>query len=82
MKPTDRYLSGDFDGDGRADLLAISTNGWVHLIRYAMTDSPLHRLAHQRTSSGSTTTIAAADAVSEERADALRRGPRPRLTRV
>jgi len=48
MKPTDQYLGGDFDGDGKTDLLAISTNGWAHLIRYAMTDPPLHRMTHQQ----------------------------------
>ncbi len=34
MKSSDRYLAGDFDGDGRDELLAISTNGWVHTMAY------------------------------------------------
>jgi hypothetical protein len=33
MKPTDMCLSADFDGDGNTNLLAISTNGWAHLLQ-------------------------------------------------
>ncbi|MEA3034384.1 MAG: hypothetical protein QOH04_135, partial [Sphingomonadales bacterium] len=34
MKPSDRYMVGDFDGDGRDELLAIADNGWAHLMRW------------------------------------------------
>ena len=32
MHPSDRYIPGDFNGDGKADLFAIATNGWAHLM--------------------------------------------------
>ena len=33
--PTDHYVAGDFDGDGKDELLAINpANGWHHTIRY------------------------------------------------
>jgi hypothetical protein len=35
MRPTDRYVVGDFDGDGRDELLVLAaTNGWSHLMRW------------------------------------------------
>lgn len=35
MHPPDQYVVGDFDGDGRSELLAINPdNGWSHLMRY------------------------------------------------
>lgn len=34
MNPTDKYIIGDFDGDGKDELLAIATNGWSHLMKY------------------------------------------------
>jgi hypothetical protein len=34
MKPTDLFLAGDFDGDGRDEVIAIATNGWSHLMRW------------------------------------------------
>jgi hypothetical protein len=34
MAPTDRYVVGDFDGDGRDELFAIANNGWSHLMRW------------------------------------------------
>ena len=30
----DRFLPGDFDGDGADELLAIGANGWSHLLEY------------------------------------------------
>ena len=32
MHPTDKYVPGDFNGDGKADLFAVATNGWAHLM--------------------------------------------------
>ncbi len=34
MAPDDTWLAGDFDGDGVDDLVAISTDGWFHLMRF------------------------------------------------
>jgi Zn-dependent metalloprotease len=34
MKSTDRYFAGDFDNDGQDEVLAIATNGWVHVMEY------------------------------------------------
>ena len=35
MRPDDRYIVGDFDGDGRDELLVIAAgNGWSHLMRW------------------------------------------------
>lgn len=34
MKPSDRFCAGDFDGNGRDDLLAVAVNGWSHLMRW------------------------------------------------
>jgi beta-glucanase (GH16 family) len=34
MNPVDRFVVGDFDGDGTSDLLAFSSNGWSHLMRW------------------------------------------------
>ena len=33
MQSTDRYFGADADGDGEQNLLAIGTNGWVHLLQ-------------------------------------------------
>jgi hypothetical protein len=35
MHPGDEYVAGDFDGDGQDELLAISPNGWAHLMKYS-----------------------------------------------
>ncbi|MEA3036729.1 MAG: hypothetical protein QOH04_2501, partial [Sphingomonadales bacterium] len=34
MKPSDRFFAGDFNGDGRDEILAIADNGWAHLMRW------------------------------------------------
>ncbi|MBL0109719.1 MAG: VCBS repeat-containing protein [Saprospiraceae bacterium] len=33
MKTTDVYIGADFNGDSKANLLAISTNGWIHMFK-------------------------------------------------
>jgi hypothetical protein len=33
MKTTDLYIGADFNGDSKANLLAISANGWIHMIQ-------------------------------------------------
>jgi beta-glucanase (GH16 family) len=38
MKPDDRYIAGDFDGDGRDELLVFAANGWAHLMRWNGSD--------------------------------------------
>jgi beta-glucanase (GH16 family) len=35
LNPGDQFIAGDFDGDGHDELLAVSTGGWSHLMRYA-----------------------------------------------
>lgn len=34
INPSDRFVAGDFDGDGKAELLAIAAQGWSHLMRW------------------------------------------------
>jgi hypothetical protein len=34
MQAGDRYYVGDFNGDGRRELLAVSTTGWAHLMKW------------------------------------------------
>jgi hypothetical protein len=34
MNVTDRYLSGRFEGNGKAQLLAIATNGWAQMMNF------------------------------------------------
>ncbi len=34
MNPGDKYIPGDYDGDGRDELLSVSTTGWAHLHRW------------------------------------------------
>lgn len=34
MATTDRFYPGDFDSDGRDELLGISTSGWAHLMEW------------------------------------------------
>ena len=33
MNTTDFYIGADFNGDSKANLLAISTNGWIHMLQ-------------------------------------------------
>jgi hypothetical protein len=32
MHPSDKYVPGDFNGHSQADLFAVATNGWAHLM--------------------------------------------------
>jgi hypothetical protein len=34
MNNGDQYIAGDFDGDGQDELLAVSTTGWAHLMKF------------------------------------------------
>jgi beta-glucanase (GH16 family) len=34
MKPDDKFVAGDFDGDGKTQLLAFSSNSWSHLMKW------------------------------------------------
>jgi beta-glucanase (GH16 family) len=34
INANDKYVSGDFDGDGKDELLAINPNGWHHTMRF------------------------------------------------
>jgi lysyl endopeptidase len=34
MHPLDRYYVGDFDGDGRDELMTVGVNGWSHVMRW------------------------------------------------
>lgn len=38
MKPDDSYVVGDFDGDGRDEILVTSSSGWAHLMRWDGSD--------------------------------------------
>ncbi len=34
MGPKDTFLVGDFDGDGKDELLCVNPNGWSHLVKF------------------------------------------------
>jgi hypothetical protein len=52
MNTADQYIVGDFDGDGRSELLAFAANGWSHMMKwdgsnwqYAWGNNGAHQIA-------------------------------------